>query len=126
MVSVATWLREALVYLTERGDPLTSTLGSGRERPRPSGSGRRVSLGTVPDFTHPGPGVRVESVLDGSPAAKAGIVGGGQIVEIDGKAISDLRAFSEALREKSVGDTISVVVERDGERVTLSATLVAR
>ena len=126
LVSVATWLREALVYLTEREDPLTSTLGSGRERPQPSGSGRRVSLGTVPDFTHPGPGVRVESVLDGSPAAKAGIEGGDRIVAIDGKEISDLRAFSEVLREKSVGDTISVEVERDGEPVTLQATLVAR
>ena len=125
MVSVATWLREALVYLSERADPLTSSLGGGQE-PAPPTTGRRVSLGSVPDFTDPGPGVRVESVLDDSPAAKAGLQGGDRIIAIDGVTITDLRAFSEALKSHAPGDTIAIEVERDGEKLTLSATLVAR
>ena len=51
---------------------------------RPAGE-RRASLGTMPDFAHPGPGVRVEAVRPGSPAESAGIRAGDQVVEIDGE-----------------------------------------
>ncbi|MGA1487754.1 MAG: M20/M25/M40 family metallo-hydrolase [Planctomycetota bacterium] len=126
MVKVAAWLREALVYLSERADPMTTSLAGARAEAPPRGSGRRVSLGTVPDFADPGPGVRVDSVLDGSPAAAAGLRGGDRLISIDGATIADLRAYSEVLRARAPGDTITIVVERDGARVTVEATLVAR
>lgn len=125
MVKVATWLREAVVYLGERDTPLTSTLGDG-SAPVPASSGRRVSLGTVPDFAFPGPGVRVDSVLPDSPAAGAGIQGGDRIVRIDGADIADLRAYSDVLKSHGPGDTIEIELERDGGTVTVRATLVAR
>jgi len=128
LVDVATWLREALVYLGDRAEPLTSNLGSGTGAPAPAaaGEGRRVSLGTVPDFADPGPGVRIESVLPGSPAEKAGLRAGDRIVAIGGRAIADLRAYSEVLKAHAPGDTITIEFERDGERESVEATLIAR
>ena len=125
VVKVATWLREALVYLGERPEPLSANLAGATPRER-SGGGRRVSLSTVPDFVDPGPGVRVDSVLPGSPAEAAGLQAGDRIVEIDGTEITDLRGHAELLRARAPGDTITIVVERDDARVTVTATLVAR
>ncbi len=127
LVKVAAWLREALLYLTEREDPLTSTLGGERTPSTPpTQSGRRVSLGTVPDFADTGPGVRIESVLPDSPAARAGLTGGDRLKSIDGRQITDLRSYANILRELSPGETITIEVERDGETLEMTATLVAR
>lgn len=128
LAQVAVWVREALVYLAEREEPLTSKLAGATAPPvaaAPS-SERRVSLGTVPSMTHTGPGVLIDSVLEGSPAAKAGVQAGDMLVEIDGEELEDLRAFSEVLKRHKPGDVIRLVVERDGQDVELEATLVAR
>jgi len=131
LVKVATFTREALVYLAAREEPLTSTLaergdGAPSEGAPPSGPARRVSLGTMPDFAFEGPGVKVASVLAGTPAEKAGIRPGDLVVAIDGKEIADLRAYSEALKAHQPGDTISIRLLRDGEEIAVEATLVAR
>ena len=69
LVKVATLAKEAVVYMGAREEPLTVTIerASGQDQPaaRPAGgpsSGRRVRLGTVPDFAFPGPGVKVDQV----------------------------------------------------------------
>jgi S1-C subfamily serine protease len=85
-----------------------------------------VRFGTVPDFAFPGPGVKVESVVPDSPAAKAGVQGGDTLVEMAGEELTDLRGYSEVLKTLSAGQTVAVVVVRDGQRVELEATLEAR
>ena len=52
----------------------------------PSTGPRRASLGTMPDFAFAGPGVRVQEVMPGSPAAAAGIQPGDVLVALDGTA----------------------------------------
>ena len=128
LVQVATWVRETLVYLTEREVPLTSQLGGATERApaaAPSGE-RRVSLGTVPAFGHAGPGVLVDSVIDGSPAAAAGVEAGDLLLAIDDAELADLRAFSDVLKQHAPGDVIRIRLRRGEEELTLDATLVAR
>jgi hypothetical protein len=129
LVKVATWLRETVVYLSMRKEPLTSTLG-GAEKPeapadRPR-EGRRVSLGTMPDFAFAGPGVKVASVIAGSPAEKAGIQAGDIVMAVDGTEMTDLRAYGAALRTKAPGDVITVKVKRGDEEIEVKATLIAR
>jgi S1-C subfamily serine protease len=68
-------------------------------------------------------GVRLTGVREDSPAAKAGLEGGDVIVEFDGKPISDIYAYTYALRDKKPGDVVKVVVERDGKRITMTAVL---
>jgi putative serine protease PepD len=83
-------------------------------------------LGTVPDFSFPGPGVRVASVLADSPAEAAGLREGDVVVAIEGAPIADLRAFAEALRERRSGDVIRIGIQRGDAELDVEAELVAR
>ncbi|MHC4669976.1 MAG: M20/M25/M40 family metallo-hydrolase [Planctomycetota bacterium] len=125
LVKVATFVRETIVYLAERDRPLTSSLGKGKP-PAPPGPGRRVSLGTLPDFGFAGPGVKVSSVLEGSPAQEAGIRGGDVLLAIDGETLADLRTFSGVLKKHRPGDVVRIRLRRGGKELTVEATLKAR
>lgn len=59
-------------------------------------------------------GVKIVGVIEGYPAHNTGIKEGWIITEVDGKKIVTIYDFKEALRDKKVGDTVSLVVF-DGE-----------
>ncbi|MEM7168229.1 MAG: M20/M25/M40 family metallo-hydrolase [Planctomycetota bacterium] len=132
LIDAATFVRETMVYLSGREKPLTSKLAGKQGAAGGSGdagapaTGRRVSLGTVPSFADQGPGVLVDDVTPGGPAAKAGMLPGDRLLEIDGAPLANLRALSDVLKKHGPGDTVTLVVQRDGKRVDLTATLVAR
>ena len=138
LVKVATFVREAIAYLGERAEPLTVTIAGAagaaprRHRPAarpaapPGGGGKRVSFGTMPDFAHPGPGVKVAGVTPGSPAEKAGVKEGDVILQVDGREVANLSGFSALLKELKPGQTVKTVVERNGERLTFEVTVVER
>jgi S1-C subfamily serine protease len=71
-------------------------------------------------------GAYVGSLTGGSPAADAGIREGDVIVEIGGQPIASSADVQTAVRSNRPGDTVDVVVDRDGERRTLQVTLTAR
>ena len=131
LVKVATYVKEGVAYLAERPDPLTVTISSAPAAARPAapagqGERRRVSFGTVPDFAFSGPGVRVDGLVDGSPAAQAGIQVGDVILDIDGTVIANLQGFSDRLRTLSPGQTVAVRVQRGAETLTAKVTVVER
>ncbi len=136
LVKIATWVREAVAYLADRPEPLTSSLdgapkkegAGGNPAPAAPGTGeaRRASLGTMPDFEFPGPGVKVGSVIDGSPAQIAGIAAGDVIIAFDGHDVADLRAYSTLLKARKPGETVKVRILRDGKTVEVETKLVAR
>jgi S1-C subfamily serine protease len=77
-------------------------------------------------------GVMVVSVEPGTGAAEAGLEGGSDnqgrpngdvIVRIDDKDIKDYDDLADYIDSKDVGDTVNVVVLRNGEEVTLPVTL---
>lgn len=76
--------------------------------------------------TDGGRGALIAEVSDGSPAATAGIEAGDVVVETDGTPVDGQAAFIAAIRDKSPGDSIDIVVLRGGTRVTLTATLTQR
>jgi S1-C subfamily serine protease len=80
----------------------------------------------MPDFAFPGPGVKVQSVAEGSPAAKAGIAADDVIVSIGGKAVADLKAYSALLKERAPGDVVKVVWRRGEQEMSADVTLGAR
>ncbi|MGE5815656.1 MAG: M20/M25/M40 family metallo-hydrolase [Acidobacteriota bacterium] len=132
LVKVAAFVREAVAYLGERPEKLTVTITSaanpGTAEPAVAGrSGetapRRASLGTVPDFAFPGPGVRAEGMTEGSPAAKAGLQPGDVIVRINDRAVANLQEYSTLLRTFQPGQTVSVVVRRGEKELTVQVTL---
>jgi hypothetical protein len=129
MVDVAMFVREFVTYLADREEPLTSRLAGASARPAVAGassSGRRVSLGTVPDFTWQQGGYRLDGVTPDSPAEKAGLAAGDIIVRIDDTPIEGLRDLSNALKAKAPGDRVKVTFLRDGKEESVAVELAAR
>ncbi|MFM8892992.1 MAG: M28 family peptidase, partial [Planctomycetia bacterium] len=107
---------------------IVSDLASGGERPGyveiaskqfARGGGDRPYFGSIPDFGKPGKGYAVTGATKDSPAAKGGIKGGDVIVRLGESAITGLEDFDSALRKHKGGETVPVVVMREGAEVTL-------
>lgn len=97
--------------------------------PRPvtgSVGGYGPYFGSIPDFRDDLDGVMFADISPGSPAATAGFTGGDIMVEFNGKRIQNLYDFTYALRAQQPGDTVTVVVRRNGEQITAEVTLEAR
>jgi S1-C subfamily serine protease len=80
----------------------------------------------VPDFAFAGPGVRVDDIVPGSPAEKAGLRKGDVLLKLAGQPIESLRGYSQILGTLAPEQTIEIEIERDGARQTFSVTVVAR
>jgi len=92
--------------------------------PQRAGMGSGAWFGSVPDMGAVSVvGVRLSGVTPGSPAEAAGAKKGDVIVEFGGDAVKDIYGYTAALAKHKPGDVVQVVVERDGQRVTLTATL---
>ncbi|MEX1169726.1 MAG: trypsin-like peptidase domain-containing protein [Chloroflexota bacterium] len=68
----------------------------------------------------------VPGVQPGTPAAQAGIKDGDIITSVDGEVIDDGHPLDATLSQFSPGQTVSVGILRDGERITLEVTLGTR
>ncbi|RKU25558.1 peptidase M28, partial [Candidatus Poribacteria bacterium] len=86
----------------------------------------RAYLGTIPDYTTEGTGVKLSGVRAGGPADKAGLKGGDVIVEFGGQKITNIYDYTYALDAVKIGEPVAVVVLRDGKRVKLTVTPEAR
>jgi membrane-associated protease RseP (regulator of RpoE activity) len=62
----------------------------------------------------------------GSPADKAGLVGGDIITTFDGQPIDDSDEMSELLKKMPIGKTVEVVYIRDGETKTTKLTTISK
>ena len=129
MVRVATVVTEAIGYLSSTEKRLTVTgggVGSGVPPPAASGDRRKVSLGAVPDFAFQGPGMRLDGVVPGSPADKAGMKTGDILLRLGGEAVTGLANFNELLRKHQPGDRVKLEWTRDGVAAQAQAELAAR
>jgi hypothetical protein len=68
-------------------------------------------------------GVRVDSVMDDLPAAKAGMREGDVIIKLNNENIPDGEAFRAKLRTFNPGDKIDITVKRDDQEKILSLEL---
>ncbi len=127
LVKVATFVQEAVHYLSEREPPMTVRIGHGSAAPAAMAThpatGRNVLFGTVPDFAFAGPGVRIESLVADSPAASSSLKAGDILTKLDGKPLTDLRAFSNALKKLEPGQTVKVEYQRGATTGTTSVTV---
>jgi hypothetical protein len=87
--------------------------------------GMKVRLGIMPDYNNDPAisGVRVAGTSPDAPAAKAGLREGDVIVAIDSDKIASLGDYMTVMSKHKPGDVIKIIVERDKQRLELSATL---
>ena len=68
-------------------------------------------------------GVYVKSVEDFSPAEKAGVKPGDVIIKADGKDVEDMDDLDEIKNSHQIGETMTLIVTRNGEERELTVTL---
>ena len=68
-------------------------------------------------------GVYVVEVTKGSGAEAGGVQAGDRVLAVDDTAVSDTSALKNYLKDKSIGDTVALQVERDGKVLTLNVAL---
>lgn len=78
------------------------------------------------DRTDGGVGAVVSEVASDSPAENAGLKVRDIILQVNDQPITGQGALIGTIRDATPGDEVEIVLERDGERITVKATLVAR
>ena len=73
-----------------------------------------------------GAGSIIATVQPGSPAEQAGVLIGDIVLAVDGEPVNGQAGLVAAIRDRIPGESISIDLVRDGERLTVSAVLVAR
>ncbi len=89
-----------------------------------NGSASTPVIGVQLDTGYTGEGAKVGEITSGGAAEAAGMQSGDVITKIDGKKVVDSTALVVAIRSNAPGDTITLIVVRDGDQViTLPLTL---
>ena len=86
-----------------------------------TGTARHTWLGV--EGTDADGGARVTKVVGDSPAAQAGLTNDDVIAAVDGTKVVSMSALRVTLRGHHAGDTITLVVSRSGQDLTMTATL---
>jgi hypothetical protein len=113
---VAGFVGEVAAYLAAGSEPLTFR-PRGAERlaePEKPVERRRVSFGSIPDFSKESGGILLSGVMPGGGAERAGLLKGDLIVKIDDATIDNIYDFQGALSAHQPGDTLAVHYVREG------------
>lgn len=128
LVKVAMVLKEAAEYLSNRVEPLSTTLqqnGSALADTTPKSS-RKIILGTVPDFSYRGEGVRVSDIIPGSPAQRVKLKSGDILLQLAGQPLTDLSTYSNILKTLQAGQNVTLQYRREGEVTSVNVVLSER
>jgi hypothetical protein len=82
----------------------------------------KVTLGVVPDYLYSDPGMRIDGVSEGRPAAKAGLAKGDVVTQMGDQAITSMMDYMEALSTFTKGQTVPVTVLRNGNATVVQVT----
>jgi S1-C subfamily serine protease len=98
----------------------TATGTAGSCRPSRARVTSRAATSTDPD------GVRITQIVDGSPAADAGLETGDVITKVDDDAVTSPAELAQRIQAKDAGDTVKVTYVRDGDTKTADVKLISR
>ena len=77
----------------------------------------KVTLGVMPDYVYTGEGMRIDAVIEGRTAHKAGLKDGDIVIRIGDVEVKDIYGYMEGLSKFEVGDHADVVVKRGKKEV---------
>ncbi|SCX01429.1 PDZ domain-containing protein [Nitrosomonas eutropha] len=130
LIKVAAILKEGAEYLANRIEPLTAMLDTQPSRltqtPAQTNAKRKIILGTVPDFSWQGEGVRVEDIIADSPAQQAQLQPGDILIELAGQPITNLKSYAAILTTMKAGEKVVLQFQRGKELKTIKITPVER
>jgi hypothetical protein len=122
LVSIASYVNGLTESLASR---TTGPVYQKVERKSGSGMGRgfRIFLGTIPDYSQEGvTGVRLQGVVKGGPAEKAGLKSGDIIVKFSSHDVKSLYDYVYTLQVVKPGEKTTITVLREGKTVDLPIT----
>lgn len=82
-----------------------------REKAQPAGPRPAMGIRLRDDG-----GIRISSVSEGSPAAKANLGAGDRIISVAGVRYANSNSLINGIRRLNVGEQVRVIIERDGNR----------
>uniref|UniRef100_UPI004049CF9B M20/M25/M40 family metallo-hydrolase n=1 Tax=Gelidibacter sp. TaxID=2018083 RepID=UPI004049CF9B len=113
MQTISSYIFDVISDLNNAGKlPFRITKNESEEVPR-----FKVGLGVMPDYLFDGKGMRVDGVIEGRAAQKAGLLKGDVIIRLGESDITDMMSYMKALSTFKEGDSTKVVVDRDGKQV---------
>ncbi|HTX98734.1 MAG TPA: M28 family peptidase [Bacteroidota bacterium] len=85
-----------------------------------------VTLGIIPDYSTEASGLRIGGIRPNGPAEKAGLLTGDVIVKMAGKTVLNIYDYMGILGELKAGDQVDVEAVRNGQHMTVHATMQKR
>ena len=82
----------------------------------------KVAMGVIPDYLYDGEGMRIDGVSEEKPAQRAGLQKGDVVVQMGDSTVTDMMSYMRALSAFEEGDSTSVVIDRNGEKITVQIT----
>src|SRR4051794_1901830 len=75
----------------------------------------------------PGPhGVRINQVIEDTPALRAGLLGGDEVLSIDGEKVTTTAGLINRIQARGVGAKVKLQVQRGDKELTIELPLEAR
>ena len=82
--------------------------------------------GVVPDGSAKRAAAVLTNVVSGTPGDKAGLRAGDAIIAVDGNSIDGSLSLVGQIRERSVGDKVTLKILRDGQSKDINVTLITK
>jgi aminopeptidase YwaD len=77
----------------------------------------QVTLGVMPDYTFSGQGLKIDGVIGGRPAEKAGLKAGDILIRLGDVEVGNIYDYMDGLAKFNEGDEVTVVVKRGEETI---------
>ena len=90
--------------------------------PKMSGGVGGVGLGTLPDYSFEGKGLRIIGVREKSPADRAGLKAGDIITKLGNRTIENIYDYMNALKQSVAGIETMATIKRDGSDLEIKVT----
>lgn len=118
LVSVSYYISDLIMRLDQKGKiAFTKTKDA-----TPSAADFKVTLGVVPDYLYSGKGMRIDGTKDGRPGALAGLKKGDVLLKLGDHDLADIYAYMEALAKFEKGQTVPLLIEREGNQMIVEVT----
>jgi acetylornithine deacetylase/succinyl-diaminopimelate desuccinylase-like protein len=116
---VSGFITELIRTLNKRGELLFTRT---KEEKQATAADFKVTLGVVPDYLFGGPGMRIDGIREGRPAALAGLKQGDILLKIGEYDIVDMMSYMESLGKFEKGQQTQIEIDREGQRQTVTVT----